>query len=331
MTRDIIAIKPVGGVETASSRLRAFKPCELLKNLINIEIYNEENKDNYKAVIFQKSYTKGDLALAKEMKKRGTTIILDQCDNHNIFCPKNQVEKARAERMQEMSTIADKIFSSTREIANLYPNKPTFVLPDFIDFHDPNLRDFLYYNLKFIHHRLNRRTKIVWFGNAGSQDQGFGLCDLHNRLPWLRNLARKKPIELTIISNSKALYKTYFGQEMVFPINYIAWNNRSYKYFLKMHDVCIIPITKNPFTVCKTNNRIALALSMGLPVVGDAIPSYHEFSEYCILDDWEAASKAITFDMPSLKKQAKKGKEYTSQHYSNENLKKIWLETLSSL
>ena len=43
----------------------------------------------------------------------------------------------------------------------------------------------------------------------------------------------------------------------------------------------------NAFTQVKTNNRIALSLSLGLGVVADAIPSYQAFADCAFLDDWE--------------------------------------------
>jgi hypothetical protein len=54
----------------------------------------------------------------------------------------------------------------------------------------------------------------------------------------------------------------------------------------RQHDICILPINLNPYTRCKSNNRLALSLLLGVPVVADTIPSYEEFERYCLLDNW---------------------------------------------
>src|SRR6266705_3536036 len=68
---------------------------------------------------------------------------------------------------------------------------------------------------------------------------------------------------------------------------YLAWHPETFFPALRAHAVAVIPISVNPFTRCKSNNRVALSLHMGLAVVADSIPSYLAFGEACYLDAWE--------------------------------------------
>src|SRR3546814_20496796 len=67
------------------------------------------------------------------------------------------------------------------------------------------------------------------------------------------------------------------------PTQYVEWDLKSSARIIAEHDVAVIPVVSNPYTVCKTNNRLVFALHLGLPVVADPIPSYQAFSEACVL------------------------------------------------
>ena len=60
-----------------------------------------------------------------------------------------------------------------------------------------------------------------------------------------------------------------------------------------MQDAVLSPITLNPFTECKTNNRLIQALIHGVDVIADNIPSYNEFSDYCFLNNWNMGLKEV--------------------------------------
>lgn len=61
----------------------------------------------------------------------------------------------------------------------------------------------------------------------------------------------------------------------------------TFNVLLKCHDAILIPVSKNEFTMGKTNLRLVRSIRSGIPVIADSIESYLEFKEYCFLDDWE--------------------------------------------
>src|SRR3546814_6440787 len=96
---------------------------------------------------------------------------------------------------------------------------------------------------------------------------------------------------------SKRTY-TLFPYTTLFrsPTQYVEWDLKSSARIIAEHDVAVIPVVSNPYTVCKTNNRLVFALHLGLPVVADPIPRYQAFSEACVLGDWETGLRRYLSD-----------------------------------
>ncbi|HEX7928834.1 MAG TPA: glycosyltransferase, partial [bacterium] len=109
----------------------------------------------------------------------------------------------------------------------------------------------------------------------------------------------RHPLSLTVVSNHAGLFRELSGAWR-FPAAYLEWNAATFEDALRLHDVAIIPVQRNPFTLCKTNNRVMTALAAGLPVVADAIPSYEEFAACAYLDRWDEGLAAYAVD-PALR------------------------------
>ena len=321
----LIAIKPNGNMDTASSRLRAFAPArELAKSGINIEIFDRQSIEDYGVVIFQKAYSSEDLKIAQLLQKKGVLIILDQCDNHFIFNPGNTALLERKERMCKMADLSYAIFASTAEIARLYPEKKSYVLPDYIELTKLSALRKLYLNLRFHHLCKKDKFKLLWFGNEGSQMPRFGMCDIAEKLNLLNKISKQFNIRLTILSNSRRLFNQYFAEKSQFEVNYVEWNKNNYEFLVSQHDICLLPININPFTVCKTGNRLILSLLMGVPVIADEIPSYTEFRDFVRFGNWEKMLPKMLNNCEAEKRRAISGQQYIQRHYSNNKITMQW-------
>jgi hypothetical protein len=329
----LIGWKPVGDKNIASSRLRAFIPCQNLATLgWPVELFNPAHQTKYRMVIFQKAYAKADITLAQELKKNGTIVVLDQCDNHFYNPVNDPVLAERALRLKEMVELADYITASTNEIANLFPGKKTFVVDDFIELPGTNVFRKFWYGMKSVFSFDKRGvTKIVWFGNAGSENPRFGMIDVTSILEPLEKVHKQSPIELTIISNSEKDFSRYLKGKTLFKINYIPWHKDSYEYLVQQHDLCVIPIHQNPFTVCKTNNRVVLTLLLGVPVIADSIPSYEEFSPYIVFSDWEKNCFDYIRHNEKHRTMVREGQIYIQNKYSPENITSRWEHIFSTI
>lgn len=321
----LIAIKPVGTEVIASARLRAYLPVRHLRDRgVCVEIYRDKNLEKYDLVIFQKAYSDSDLALAKKLRSLGCKVVLDQCDNHFIYRSCDSDLKHRAERLCNFLDVVDVVFVSTAKLGELFDRKPVFIVPDYIELPRPRFLTRLWLCCRYPRMFFRSSVKLVWFGNAGSSYPKFGMCDIAEKISLLEELAQTYDIELTIVSNSEGLFRKYFSGEVQFPVFYVKWKRKSFDTLLSLHDVCLIPVESNSFTVCKTNNRLVLALLHGLPVVADEIPSYSEFSSFSRLNDWRSNLIRVLEDYDQEKVRADQGKQYILSKYTNDYISDFW-------
>lgn len=307
----------------ASSRMRAYLPCEHLRGLgIACEIYNQKNVAKYGVVIFQKNYTDESLRLAQYLKGKGIYVIFDICDNH-FYVPNNTKKLVeRAERFNKMVALSDLVSVSSKELQKCVVGKPTWLIDDIIE--QPKINSLKRW---FYEHLIVRKKQnvchVVWYGGAGGNNPPFGLIDLPAILPYLEKLHQEVRVQLTVISNSKRLFNKLITNT-TFPVRYRRWTEKSFPYLFMAQDVCIIPVNQNPFTVCKTNNRLVTSLTLGVPVVADAIPSYQEFHQVCFLDNWMQGLLSYAKSPQKRHDDVMAGKELFEERYSNKRVLDQW-------
>jgi hypothetical protein len=141
-------------------------------------------------------------------------------------------------------------------------------------------------------------------------------------------LNRKRPVSLTVISNHHGKYARLTASWQI-PTCYLSWHRWTFSRALRMHDVAVIPIRRNPFTECKTNNRVATALIHGVAVAADSIPSYRALAEGIVLDDWAAGLQRLTSDAAFRSGSIERGAALVRSGWSIEQIAKHWLRALS--
>lgn len=327
-TKNINSIQPKVGwvpftnnIQTASSRMRSYLPCEYLKSKgFACEIYQAEHKNQYDIVVFQKIYSESAVALAMNLKSQNVKIIFDLCDNH-FYVPNKTVQtKQKSERLKQMLALADVVSVSNLEIAKLISDKTTWLIDDVIEIPRLNLIK-KWWHQKWIGQK--NTLKIVWYGSSGHKEPASGLIDLPLALPFLETLHKQHQIELTVISNNRDKFNQYVSTTN-FPTKYVAWKEKTFPYIFKQQDICIIPINLNPFTICKTSNRLVTSLMLGVPVVADEIPSYAEFNEYCYLNDWSHGLFEYANSAVLRQQDVRRAREYIGNRYSIEVVTQQW-------
>jgi hypothetical protein len=276
---------------------------------MSIELFQKRNERRYSTVIFSKAYDKKDIAIAARMKARGTTLIFDLCDNH-FMMPSERVTRLLAMyRLTDFHVVSSAALAEVVRV-QVGGDKPLRVIEDAVE---ETLRgnplDFLgrfraSRDLARLQRQLDRldgqdRLRLVWFGNHKGSQKESGIIFLQRKRSLLETLHARSSLSLTVISNSRARFRELLA-DWAFPTHYLEWNAKSFFAALKLHDVAVIPNELNPFTRVKTNNRIALALNLGLGVVADRLPSYEVFSDCAFLDDWDRGLQRY-IDDPSLR------------------------------
>jgi hypothetical protein len=315
-SRDLIAWVPAARDERlASVRLRTLLPVQYLADAgWRVELFREERVDDYSLVVFQKAYDTAALGLAERLADRGARLALDVCDNH-FYNPLGLPEiDARAERLKRMLGLVDSVSVSAEPLRDLLPQLDAPVIDDALDEVEPPRR---------LWPRRGGCLRLVWYGNAGSESPPFGLVHVPPLVDLLNELRHALPLELTVISNSRERYAAAVA-DALFPTRYLEWTRDSFVRQFVAHDVCVIPIERNPFTICKTANRVALSLRLGVPVVADRIPSFEPFEPFIRLDDWAEGLIAYGRDAELRCSDAARGRAYVLETYTRDRVVAQW-------
>ncbi len=332
--KPLISWKPVQyNFNVASARVRTFLPCQYLQEAGWLcEVFQKENKKQYQLVVFQKAYEPKDLILAEELKSQGTKIVLDLCDNHfyNPYNLKDYIEKEK--RMSKMIELADAVTVATPELGKLISHPQVMVIDDIIYFYPLSWQGSLRSKFRRWRNYASNEFRVVWFGNSklakvyereGIKTAPSGLSIISKAIPALEKLHREQPVRLTVISNSKQ----HFEREtkgVSFPAVYHEWEISSFPILFQENDTCIIPFDINPFTICKTNNRMAASLSLGVSVIADKIPSYAEFSEFALFENWEENLRTYATNKKLRQQHVEQGGKYVRRTYNKQRAIDQW-------
>lgn len=330
----------------ASTRIRCLNVMDELSKLgVTCDFYDEAQSTSYKAVIFVKAYSEPELALARKLRKRGTKVIFDLCDNHFLQKNDSETEKHRVDLLRSMIGAADVIVASTEELRLVIRQEcPEFwgdivVIGDAVENQLPaspllqrpmEWLQALHLRLRLAKQESMGRRRLVWFGIHGGDNAEYGMNDLKTVASSLNNVNRKEPITLTIISNNREKAREV-AKSFDFPVFYMPWGSSTFLTMLKHHEMVIIPVTVNPFTRCKSNNRLALSLEQGLPVVATSMPAYKEFASCVRLDNWEEGVLDYLRNPEKVAHDVLAGQAIIHEKYSATSIGRQWLELLGGL
>ena len=281
----------------ASIRLRLLEPLAHLKAQgIDIDLYNPaRGPAAYDAVIFSKSFGSEAQQIARDVQAAGGSVIFDICDN--IFEGKASPKRRRKiAQLRVMLELADVITISTPQLAaQLIAQAPEIegrcrIIPDVLETmagagrtpRPAEARELARLDAFLARHE--GALHCVWFGKSQGSLSGF--AHIGKAVAELRRFAGRHPVTLTIISNARWRY-WLTGYWRKIPVHYMPWSLATFDTALRAHDVAIVPLARNGYTIGKTINRPATAIAAGLGVIADAIDSYEELRPFIALDDWQ--------------------------------------------
>lgn len=334
MTMRILWIPMAHSADAASSRLRCFRPAGLLaSNGIHSDIHNAEvpaDPPVADVVIFQKAYGEREIALAERFRAAGTPVVFDLCDNHFLASADHPYTLERAERLHRILAATDVVTCSSPALMEVVRrHHPRCQLVE--DPLESAGRTGLPLAVKHKWFSWNgfRPLRVVWFGNAGSEFPRFGLADLLDLIPSLERLAASVPLTLTVVSNSPERFEKGFQRSSLMA-RYVPWNRESIFRILRQQHVCIIPISANEFTLCKTANRVVTALQSGLAVVAQPIPSYEEFRPFCWIGDVVEGIEAFAADPAQAYRRTREGLRFARRRFDDRLIRDQWQSAIRS-
>ena len=246
--------------------------------------------------------------LANTAQRQGARILLDNCDNQFASVARSPEWSHGLDLLQRVGHLADVIVTCSQALSDAMQShidsSAQYVVIDDpieerISYPDDSFLKSLFSIrqkvawLRALKHRtaLAReqfvgRTPLVWFGSHGNHFSPGGMSDVLPLRPILERVDKSHPISLTIISNQRKKFDSYF-QNWQIPTHYLEWDRVTFITALKMHEISIIPSIDNAFTRCKSSNRLVLSIHHGLSVVADAIPSYEAYADVAHIGGWE--------------------------------------------
>lgn len=339
MSSALVGWKPERNkLRVAGSRVRCLHPLAALQKAgLPVELFEPKRERQYKVVVLQKLFEEEHVQLAQRLQAQGTKVVFDLCDNYLYYSPGNRLQEKyeqQAQAVLRMLDVADVVTVSTSELARHLPC-PSVVVRDGLEPVETGSRLWRGgVSAIFGNSAPKSRSEyieLVWYGKASSNRAPAGMRDILSVAEVLENLAKDFPLRLTVISDERELYEESINP-LKLPTRYLEWD--SYESFcerFRQHDICILPINLNPYTRCKSNNRLALSLLLGVPVVADTIPSYEEFERYCLLDNWHENLRTYLKN-PELRRQhAAAGSVYVRSRYTVDQSAADWWDVFDAL
>jgi len=327
-------------IRVASYRLRCLNPLTVLRNRgLPVELFRHEHSKAYRAIVYSKLYGRETYEEAQSLKQTGVRIGFDLCDNHFYSAWNSPTSRQLGDDVRRMIEVADGVAASSQELAGemmrqATVKKPITVIGDGVE-SEIDVSDFSpwqrAWHRLFSKHLLRQiesmkakgTIPLVWFGNHGSPETEGGMLDLLKIRAVLESIGRRFPISLTVVSNARDKFRRQI-QPWALPTTYVEWSPISFLPILRAHSIAVIPITANPFTRCKTSNRLALAIHCGLAMVADSIPSFRDFSESCFLDNWNDGLLAYLQNPGLRQRHLEAGRAVIEKSFTGEKIADQW-------
>lgn len=329
--------------EVASTRIRCLQVVQGLRDLGREASLYHPGLHAPKVLVLSKRYDPDTIRHGETLRaNHGTKLVLDLCDNHFYYKNPEPRWVRRAEFLREAAQAADLVVTASPELAKFVraevgDAKDIRVIGDALDAPRPVVRPTLAQRWHIARLRLflgmnqvEPGRRLLWFGNHGSGYADGGMQDLALIADALHRHHRANRLTLTIISNSRQAYRQHL-QAWTLPTCYLPWSGSLFQQTLAAHAIAVIPVRINPFTACKTNNRLATAFCNGLAVAAGRIPSYEEFAELALIDDWDAGLSALMGDAKARSCRVEAAKRQLTKNYGLEAICRDWVTLCDEL
>ncbi len=327
--------------QVASYRLRCLQIVTALRHAgVDAGLYRGEYEAPPAVLVLSKRYDERSLADAQALRDRaGTRLVLDLCDNHFHVDNADPKLLQRAERLRGAVRSVDRVVTSSAALAEVVATEASApggvtVIPDATElpfepgglarWREPRAECALAkLRIALQASGVPPARRLLWFGNHGSAGAEGGMSDLLRIRKALHDAHGRQPLCLTVISNHAGKFAELIAT-WTLPAFYLPWHAQSFSRAARLHGGAVIPVGLNPFTRCKTNNRVATAFLHGLNVIAGATPSYAEFAACAVLDDWPRGLGSYLDDTARRAADIDAGRRLVERRYSVDAVAASW-------
>jgi hypothetical protein len=327
----------------ASTRIRCFQVIDgLRRSGADAAVYSPG--ETPAVLVLVKRYDAQTLERAQALRQQsGTRLVLDLCDNHLHGEGGTAQWLVRADQLRRACAAVDLVVAATPQLADVVRQAiddatPVVVVGDALDLGAAQTRD--RHALDGLHAarlrvfdarlRVAAGRRLLWFGNHGASYAGSGMEDIGRIADALAAHHRQQPLSLVVVSNCwRKLRELRRG--WTWPTLYLPWSGANFGCALRHTDIALIPVQRNAFTVCKTNNRLATAFINGLAVAADGLPSYEEFRDLAVLDDWEGGLAMLMASAAQRQQRVTAASQRLRDAYAIDVIARRWLDLTNQL
>jgi len=148
--------------------------------------------------------------------------------------------------------------------------------------------------------KADQRLRLCWFGMGDNPHFSVGLSDVRAFASALAQFASHGiSVELSILTNERSLGVRGLAAIATLPVptSVELWSDLREKALLEKSFACFLPVNAQGFSIAKSNNRVATAMSAGCQVLSPGFPLYADFDRFIYRDAGELASDYATGKM----------------------------------
>lgn len=332
----------LASADVASTRIRCLQVMRALAQRgWAVRLFDPGSAEAPDWLVLTKRYDATSIETAVGLRQRhGTRLVLDLCDNHFYAQERTPERDERAATLRRAVQAVDSVVCSSRALAAVVrvecPGlRDLRVIDDAVDPlalpQPPRGAAWWMHRLRLAAfrawHRAAPGRRLVWFGQHGSSFAEAGMLDLQRVAGALAAHHARAPLTLTVISNRWRTFRR-LARGWRFPALYLPWQAAHFGAALAQHDVALLPLTPNPFTLCKTSNRAITAFGAGLAVAADPMPAYDEIPEAVLLGDWNAGLGRLMDDPAERARRLEAGRHLIEGRHSTDAIGAAWAALL---
>ncbi len=315
----------------ASVRFRCLSPLNALRDQgFPVELFDPSRAAQYSLVVFSKLYDAENLKLARSLTSQGVRTVLDLSDNHFYNPYDLPAYRTAASQLREMIDVVSDVICCSAHLAKVVSREATLRRPALVVGDAVEALDLGEDSRSAFARPEGEPVRVLWFGSHGSPNAPAGMEDLLSVRDRLEAAAEHNAVELVVVSNDRNKFDALRPQ-LNLKSRYVEWNGASFGEELARANLVIIPINTNPFTQCKSNNRLATALWYGVPVVADRIPAYDELSPFAFVDDWDNGMRHCLAGSREVQLRTMAGSAYVRTRFNIREIAAQWRQAFLKL